>query len=120
MLPTQGLFPQSCGGVCWERTGQGGLTGEGVGPFSSEAEKRHCSQFFVVHVLHSPAEPDLTSKSDTKVATRPATGPGSRLPSTAPPVGTTGVVSKETTYVPVQTAAKAPEHTHPALQDTPG
>ncbi|XP_040104197.1 interleukin-15 receptor subunit alpha isoform X3 [Oryx dammah] len=65
-------------------------------------------------------KPDLTSKSDTKVATRPATGPGSRLPSTAPPVGTTGVVSKETTYVPAQTAAKAPEHTHPALQDTPG
>ncbi|XP_070328024.1 interleukin-15 receptor subunit alpha isoform X1 [Odocoileus virginianus] len=68
----------------------------------------------------SGKEPDLTSKSDTKVATRPATGPGSRLPSTAPPVGTTGVVSKETTYVPAQTAAKAPEHTHPALQDTPG
>ncbi|XP_005214202.1 interleukin-15 receptor subunit alpha isoform X4 [Bos indicus] len=65
-------------------------------------------------------KPDLTSKSDTKVATRPATGPGSRLPSTAPPVGTTGVVSKETTYVPAQTAAKAPEHTYPALQDTPG
>lgn len=75
---------------------------------------------FIIHVLHSPAEPDLTSKSDTKVATRPATGPGSRLPSTAPPVGTTGVVSKETTYVPAQTAAKAPEHTYPALQDTPG
>ena len=75
---------------------------------------------FIVHVLHSPAEPDLTFKSDTKVATRPATGPGSRLPSTAPPVGTTGVVSKETTYVPAQTAAKAPEHTYPALQDTPG
>uniref|UniRef100_A0AAA9T5E2 Interleukin-15 receptor subunit alpha n=1 Tax=Bos taurus TaxID=9913 RepID=A0AAA9T5E2_BOVIN len=68
----------------------------------------------------SGKEPDLTSKSDTKVATRPATGPGSRLPSTAPPVGTTGVVSKETTYVPAQTAAKAPEHTYPALQDTPG
>uniref|UniRef100_A0A8C2PHD0 Interleukin-15 receptor subunit alpha n=1 Tax=Capra hircus TaxID=9925 RepID=A0A8C2PHD0_CAPHI len=68
----------------------------------------------------SGKEPDLTSKSDTKVATRPTTGPGSRLPSTAPPVGTTGVVSKETTYVPAQTAAKAPEHTHPALQDTPG
>ncbi|XP_043335802.1 interleukin-15 receptor subunit alpha isoform X1 [Cervus canadensis] len=68
----------------------------------------------------SGKEPDLTSKSDTKVATRPATGPGSRLPSTASPVGTTGVVSKETTYVPAQTAAKAPEHTHPALQDTPG
>nr|XP_014333627.1 PREDICTED: interleukin-15 receptor subunit alpha [Bos mutus] len=68
----------------------------------------------------SGKEPDLTSKSDTKVATRPATGPGSRLPSTAPPVGTTGVVSKETTYIPAQTAAKAPEHTYPALQDTPG
>uniref|UniRef100_A0A4W2HVA5 Interleukin-15 receptor subunit alpha n=1 Tax=Bos indicus x Bos taurus TaxID=30522 RepID=A0A4W2HVA5_BOBOX len=68
----------------------------------------------------SGKEPDLTSKSGTKVATRPATGPGSRLPSTAPPVGTTGVVSKETTYVPAQTAAKAPEHTYPALQDTPG
>ncbi|KAM7236949.1 hypothetical protein CapIbe_011193 [Capra ibex] len=68
----------------------------------------------------SGKEPDLTSKSDTKVATRPTTGPGSRLPSTTPPVGTTGVVSKETTYVPAQTAAKAPEHTHPALQDTPG
>ncbi|XP_068843640.1 interleukin-15 receptor subunit alpha [Capricornis sumatraensis] len=68
----------------------------------------------------SGKEPDLTSKSDSKVTTKPATGPGSRLPSTAPPVGTTGVVSEETTYVPAQTAAKAPEHTHPALQDTPG
>nr|CAI9713541.1 unnamed protein product [Rangifer tarandus platyrhynchus] len=68
----------------------------------------------------SGKEPDLTSTSDTKVATRPATGPGSRLPSTAPPVGTTGLVSKETTCVPAQTAAKALEHTHPALQDTPG
>uniref|UniRef100_A0A8C6DH30 Interleukin-15 receptor subunit alpha n=1 Tax=Moschus moschiferus TaxID=68415 RepID=A0A8C6DH30_MOSMO len=65
-------------------------------------------------------KPDLTSKSDTKVATRPTTGPGSRLPSTAPPVVTTGVVSKETTSVPAQTAAKVPEHTHPALQDMHG
>ncbi|XP_055282901.1 interleukin-15 receptor subunit alpha isoform X3 [Moschus berezovskii] len=68
----------------------------------------------------SGKEPDLTSKSDTKVATRPTTGPGSRLPSTAPPVVTTGVVSKETTSVPAQTAAKVLEHTHPALQDTHG
>uniref|UniRef100_A0A8C6DIR4 Interleukin-15 receptor subunit alpha n=1 Tax=Moschus moschiferus TaxID=68415 RepID=A0A8C6DIR4_MOSMO len=68
----------------------------------------------------SGKEPDLTSKSDTKVATRPTTGPGSRLPSTAPPVVTTGVVSKETTSVPAQTAAKVPEHTHPALQDMHG
>ncbi|XP_057589920.1 interleukin-15 receptor subunit alpha isoform X2 [Hippopotamus amphibius kiboko] len=69
----------------------------------------------------SGKEPAFTSKSDTPVATRPATGPGSRLmPSKAPSAGTTGVVSNEPSQVPAQTTAKAPEHTLPASQDPPG
>ncbi|XP_059953562.1 interleukin-15 receptor subunit alpha isoform X2 [Mesoplodon densirostris] len=66
-------------------------------------------------------KPAFTSKSDTTVATRLATGPGSRLmPSKAPSAGTTGVVNNEPSQVPAQTTAKAPEHTTSASQDPPG
>ncbi|KAJ8788879.1 hypothetical protein J1605_005175 [Eschrichtius robustus] len=76
---------------------------------------------FVVHVLHFPAEPAFTSKLDTTVATRLATGPGSRLmPSKAPSAGATGVVNNEPSQVPAQTTANAPEHTPSASQDPPG
>ncbi|XP_007465901.1 PREDICTED: interleukin-15 receptor subunit alpha [Lipotes vexillifer] len=69
----------------------------------------------------SGKEPAFTSKSDTTVATRLATGPGSRLmPSKAPSAGTTGVVKNEPSQVPAQTTAKAPEHTPSASQDPPG
>ncbi|KAM9091346.1 interleukin-15 receptor subunit alpha isoform 3-T3 [Megaptera novaeangliae] len=66
-------------------------------------------------------KPAFTSKSDTTVATRLATGPGSRLmPSKAPSAGTTGVVNNEPSQVPAQTTANAPEHTPSASQDPPG
>ncbi|XP_032478077.1 interleukin-15 receptor subunit alpha isoform X6 [Phocoena sinus] len=66
-------------------------------------------------------KPAFTSRSDTTVATRLATGPGSRLmPSKAPSAGTTGVVNNEPSQVPAQTTAKAPEHTPSASQDPPG
>ncbi|XP_067556632.1 interleukin-15 receptor subunit alpha isoform X2 [Pseudorca crassidens] len=66
-------------------------------------------------------KPAFTSRSDTTVATRLATGPCSRLmPSKAPSAGTTGVVNNEPSQVPAQTTAKAPEHTPSALQDPPG
>ncbi|KAM9091344.1 interleukin-15 receptor subunit alpha isoform 1-T1 [Megaptera novaeangliae] len=69
----------------------------------------------------SGKEPAFTSKSDTTVATRLATGPGSRLmPSKAPSAGTTGVVNNEPSQVPAQTTANAPEHTPSASQDPPG
>ncbi|XP_024588042.1 interleukin-15 receptor subunit alpha isoform X5 [Neophocaena asiaeorientalis asiaeorientalis] len=69
----------------------------------------------------SGKEPAFTSRSDTTVATRLATGPGSRLmPSKAPSAGTTGVVNNEPSQVPAQTTAKPPEHTPSASQDPPG
>ncbi|XP_068416008.1 interleukin-15 receptor subunit alpha isoform X1 [Eschrichtius robustus] len=69
----------------------------------------------------SGKEPAFTSKLDTTVATRLATGPGSRLmPSKAPSAGTTGVVNNEPSQVPAQTTANAPEHTPSASQDPPG
>ncbi|XP_057398448.1 interleukin-15 receptor subunit alpha isoform X2 [Balaenoptera acutorostrata] len=69
----------------------------------------------------SGKEPAFTSKLDTTVATRLATGPGSRLmPSKAPSAGTTGVVNNEPSQVPAQTMANAPEHTPSASQDPPG
>ncbi|XP_030617632.1 interleukin-15 receptor subunit alpha isoform X2 [Delphinapterus leucas] len=69
----------------------------------------------------SGKEPAFTSRSDTTVATRLATGPGSRLmPSKAPSAGTTAVVNNEPSQVPAQTTAKAPEHTPSASQDPPG
>ncbi|XP_030176970.1 interleukin-15 receptor subunit alpha isoform X2 [Lynx canadensis] len=69
----------------------------------------------------SGKEPAFTSKSDSTVATKAATEPGSRLiPSKPPAVGTTGVINNEPSRAPAQTTAKALEHTPSASQETPG
>ncbi|XP_042846899.1 interleukin-15 receptor subunit alpha isoform X4 [Panthera tigris] len=69
----------------------------------------------------SGKEPAFTSKSDSTVATKAATEPGSRLiPSKPPAAGTTGVINNEPSRAPAQTTAKALEHTPSASQETPG
>uniref|UniRef100_A0A8P0SQD5 Interleukin-15 receptor subunit alpha n=1 Tax=Canis lupus familiaris TaxID=9615 RepID=A0A8P0SQD5_CANLF len=70
----------------------------------------------------SGKEPTFTSKSDTKVATKPTIVPGSRpMPSKPPATGTTGLISNEpSSQAPSQTTAKALEHTPSASQETPG
>lgn len=121
MLPLKGFSPRAV-----EEFAGGGLAGAGsrepVLVYSlPKPRKDTVLNIFVVHVLHFPAEPAFTSRSDTTVATRLATGPGSRLmPSKAPSAGTTGVVNNEPSQVPAQTTAKAPEHTPSASQDPPG
>ncbi|XP_048957189.1 interleukin-15 receptor subunit alpha isoform X2 [Canis lupus dingo] len=67
-------------------------------------------------------KPTFTSKSDTKVATKPTIVPGSRpMPSKPPATGTTGLISNEpSSQAPSQTTAKALEHTPSASQETPG
>uniref|UniRef100_A0A8C9J8P7 Interleukin-15 receptor subunit alpha n=1 Tax=Panthera tigris altaica TaxID=74533 RepID=A0A8C9J8P7_PANTA len=66
-------------------------------------------------------KPAFTSKSDSTVATKAATEPGSRLiPSKPPAAGTTGVINNEPSRAPAQTTAKALEHTPSASQETPG
>ncbi|XP_072605719.1 interleukin-15 receptor subunit alpha isoform X3 [Vulpes vulpes] len=69
----------------------------------------------------SGKEPTFTSKSDTKVATKPTIVPGSRpMPSKPPATGTTGLISNEpSSQAPSQTTAKALEHTPSASQETP-
>ncbi|XP_058537967.1 interleukin-15 receptor subunit alpha isoform X4 [Neofelis nebulosa] len=68
----------------------------------------------------SGKEPAFTSKSDSTVATKAATEPGSRLiPSKPPAAGTTGVINNEPSRAPAQTTAKALEHTPSASQETP-
>ncbi|XP_060515353.1 interleukin-15 receptor subunit alpha isoform X3 [Panthera onca] len=65
-------------------------------------------------------KPAFTSKSDSTVATKAATEPGSRLiPSKPPAAGTTGVINNEPSRAPAQTTAKALEHTPSASQETP-
>ncbi|XP_045320126.1 interleukin-15 receptor subunit alpha isoform X1 [Leopardus geoffroyi] len=69
----------------------------------------------------SGKEPAFTSKSDSTVATKAATEPGSRLiPSKPPAAGTTGVINNEPSRAPAQTTANALEHTPSASQETPG
>ncbi|XP_044916773.1 interleukin-15 receptor subunit alpha isoform X2 [Felis catus] len=69
----------------------------------------------------SGKEPAFTSKSDSTVATKAATEPGSRLiPSKPPAAGTTGVINNEPSRAPAQTTAKALEHTPSATQEMPG
>ncbi|XP_023112076.1 interleukin-15 receptor subunit alpha isoform X3 [Felis catus] len=66
-------------------------------------------------------KPAFTSKSDSTVATKAATEPGSRLiPSKPPAAGTTGVINNEPSRAPAQTTAKALEHTPSATQEMPG
>ncbi|XP_039096288.1 interleukin-15 receptor subunit alpha isoform X1 [Hyaena hyaena] len=68
----------------------------------------------------SGKEPAFTSKSDSTVATKATTEPGSRpMPSEPPAAGTTGVISNELSQAPAQTTAKALEHTTSASQETP-
>ncbi|XP_030885549.1 interleukin-15 receptor subunit alpha isoform X3 [Leptonychotes weddellii] len=66
-------------------------------------------------------KPAFTSTSDTTVATKPDTVPGSRpMPSKPPATGTTGPISQEPFQAPPQTTAKALERTPSASQETPG
>lgn len=74
--------------------------------------KRCLLNILVLRVLHPPTEPALTSKSDSTLATRPATVPGYRLmPSEPPPAGSTGVVRNEPSPGPAQTTSEALERT---------
>ncbi|XP_054550650.1 interleukin-15 receptor subunit alpha [Talpa occidentalis] len=69
----------------------------------------------------SGTEPSFTFKSDTTVATKPATVPGSKLtPSKPPSAGTTEVVSNKHSQAPSQTTTKSMEHTTSTLPETPG
>ncbi|XP_004691151.1 PREDICTED: interleukin-15 receptor subunit alpha [Condylura cristata] len=69
----------------------------------------------------SGTEPAFTSKSDSTVATKPATISGSQLtPSTAPSAGCTEVVSNKHSQAAPQTTTKAMEHTTSTLPETPG